>query len=73
VCSRLLPSTAIQATAAASPAPMQLERYLSSLVTVQNPALLLHGQAVIELQRVLPKARVFYVSATGATDPENLL
>lgn len=28
------------------------------------------GQAVIELQRVLPKARILYVSATGATDPE---
>ena len=27
-------------------------------------------QAVIELQRVLPKARIMYVSATGATDPE---
>ena len=30
------------------------------------------AQAVIELQRVLPKARIMYVSATGATDPEVL-
>jgi P-loop containing NTP hydrolase pore-1 len=29
-----------------------------------------HAQAVIELQRALPKARIMYVSATGATDPE---
>ncbi len=29
-------------------------------------------QAVVELQRQLPKARILYVSATGATDPENL-
>jgi len=26
-------------------------------------------QAVVELQRRLPNARIFYVSATGATDP----
>jgi hypothetical protein len=30
------------------------------------------ARAVIEIQRRLPRARVLYVSATGATDPENL-
>ena len=29
-------------------------------------------QAVLEIQRRLPKARILYVSATGATEPENL-
>ena len=29
-------------------------------------------QAVVEIQRRLPKARVLYVSATGATEAENL-
>lgn len=28
---------------------------------------------MVELQRALPNARIMYVSATGATDPENLL
>lgn len=35
--------------------------------------MLLCVQAVVELQRLLPNARIMYVSATGATDPENLL
>ena len=30
------------------------------------------GQAVIEIQRRLPNARVLYVSATGATEASNL-
>ncbi len=30
------------------------------------------GIAVVDLQRMLPKARVVYVSATGATEPSNL-
>ena len=30
------------------------------------------GQAVVEIQKRLPKARILYVSATGATEPENL-
>ena len=29
-------------------------------------------QAVVEIQRRLPNARVLYVSATGATEAENL-
>ena len=28
---------------------------------------------MVQLQRLLPNARILYVSATGATDPENLL
>ncbi|GMS88138.1 hypothetical protein PENTCL1PPCAC_10313, partial [Pristionchus entomophagus] len=30
------------------------------------------GQMVLELQRALPKARVVYASATGATEPRNM-
>ncbi|KAH7638141.1 strawberry notch-like protein [Dermatophagoides farinae] len=30
------------------------------------------GQAVLDLQRCLPKARVVYASATGATEPKNM-
>ncbi|PAV91926.1 hypothetical protein WR25_06227 isoform A [Diploscapter pachys] len=30
------------------------------------------GQMVVELQRALPKARVVYASATGATEPRNM-
>ncbi len=30
------------------------------------------GQAVLELQRRLPRARVVYASATGATEPKNM-
>ena len=29
-------------------------------------------QAVVEIQKRLPRARILYVSATGATEPENL-
>ena len=30
------------------------------------------GRAVLEIQRLLPKARVVYCSATGVSEPENL-
>ncbi len=30
------------------------------------------AQAVVEIQKRLPRARILYVSATGATEPENL-
>ncbi len=32
----------------------------------------MYAQAVIEIQRRLPNARVLYVSATGATESSNL-
>ena len=30
------------------------------------------GQVVLEIQRLLPKARVVYASATGASEPKNM-
>jgi len=36
------------------------------------PVALLLPQAVVELQRRLPNARIMYVSATGASEAENL-